>query len=105
MTRELLAFYVTFPDQETANKICDILIRERLIACSNLLGIEAAYWWKGSVQQENESLALTKTSNHLKEQIIARIEQIHPYEVPCIIHWPIQANESYRDWIINSVKD
>ena len=78
MTRELLAFYVTFPDQETANKICDILIRERLIACSNLLGIEAAYWWKGSVKQENDdNSSLSKLSSQkaiINDQVEAEEE-------------------------------
>ncbi len=105
MTRELLAFYITFPNKDIAKKICDDLISSKLIACSNILDIESAYWWKSEVQHEDEVLALIKTSSHLKEEIISQVERTHPYEVPCIVHWPIQANESYRKWVFESVKD
>ena len=105
MTRELLVFYITFPSKASANKICSELLSTKLIACFNLIDIASAYWWQDAIQQEDEVLALIKTSSHLKEELTTKVDEIHPYEVPCIIHWPIKANEAYRDWVIQSVKD
>jgi len=30
------------------------------------------------------------------------VERIHPYEVPCIVKWEVEANVSYEKWIVDS---
>ena len=104
MEKSLVAFYITFPNKDTAENICNLLIREKLIACSNTVDIQAAYWWQDTIQQEGEILVFAKSCAHLVEAINHRIEALHPYEVPCIIHWPIQANPAYTNWVISTVQ-
>ena len=101
---DLLAFYITFPSKESAEKICSALIEKKLIACSNILPIEAAYWWQGAVQHEQEVLAFVKTVSRLEKNLIEEVERIHPYDTPCIIHWPVKANEKYSKWVSDSVR-
>ena len=50
MERPLLV-YTTFPDAASALSIGEALVRERLIACINVLpGMRSVYSWKGAVE-------------------------------------------------------
>jgi periplasmic divalent cation tolerance protein len=93
--------YVTAPNRETARAIARTVVEERLAACANLLGpIESVYWWDGKVQEEGEAAFLLKTSEERLSALIARVKALHPYQVPCIVAWPIAAgHQPYLDWI------
>lgn len=96
--------YTTHPDEKTARKISQVLTEEKWIACANLFPIQSAYWWQGRVEQEDEWVALLKTRTEYGSQIEERIQEIHPYEVPCIIRMEVQANAAYEQWIHNSTE-
>lgn len=93
--------YVTAPNHETALKIAHIIVEERLAACANILGaITSVYRWEGRVQEEGEVALIAKTTEEQLPALIARIKTIHPYDVPCIVAWPIVAgHQPYLDWI------
>lgn len=55
------------------------------------------------MQNENEYVLLLKTLPEIKDKLSDFIQQHHPYEIPCIIHWDVDVNESYRTWIENNI--
>ncbi len=91
--------YVTHENKKEANKITDHLLNKKLIACANLMPIEAAYWWNGNIESAGEVVTILKTRNENREMVTSEIETIHPYEVPCIIHFQVEANAAYEAWI------
>jgi periplasmic divalent cation tolerance protein len=98
----LLVYYTTYPDKETAQKISRILLEKQLIACANLYPIDSLYHWKGEIVEEQEWVAILKSSAQLKDQLIQTIKDIHPYDVPCIVHWDADANPEYLKWVKES---
>ena len=94
-----LCFYVTHPNAETAQKISRNLIDRKLVACANQFSMESAYWWQGAVAQEGEIVTILKTVTKNKKAVEVAITELHPYEVPCIMSWEVQANASYENWI------
>ena len=53
----------TCPDSDTAQRIADALVEERLAACVNFLpGMHSTYRWKGKVERADEVLLLIKTT-------------------------------------------
>lgn len=96
-----VAFYVTFPDQATAQAVANTLLAKRLIACANFFPIHAAYWWAGQQASEQEWAALFKTRLDLEEVLEHEIRQLHPYTVPCVARWEMRANADYEAWITN----
>jgi len=94
-----LIVYVTHPDEECAKQISDVIVSARLAACSNVLPIDSMYWWEGSIQSEGEIVTLFKTIPENWEKLMKKINDIHPYEVPCIIKIEVEANEAYEDWV------
>ena len=58
------------------------------------------YHWKGKTQEDAETLLSIKTARTLFEPAIARIKDVHRYEVPEIVGTDIVAGFSgYLDWI------
>ena len=93
--------YVTASDQAQALTIGKALVTERLAACANLLeGMTSIYHWQGQLCQESEAILILKTRQELVDRIIARVRELHSYDCPCIVSWPITAgNPAYLDWI------
>ena len=92
--------YVTAPDLETARSIARTVVQRRLAACANLWPIESMYRWKGKVEETNEVVIVFKTRATLLEKLIAAVRASHPYEVPCIVSYPMgPALREYLDWI------
>jgi len=91
----------TCPDTQTARTLAQTLVAERLAACVNILpGIISVYRWQAEIETDNEVLLIIKTSEQLLDALAARIETLHPYDVPEVISHPITAgNKNYLDWV------
>ncbi len=101
---ELRMLYVTFPDMDAARAISERILGERLIACYNLYEMQSGYWWKEDISRDSEVTSIMKTVESKVQEIETLIENIHPYDVPCIINLPFKANKSYSNWIIDSIR-
>jgi periplasmic divalent cation tolerance protein len=91
--------YVTHPSKEVAEKISQHLLQQHLVAGANLFPIESAYWWQGNIQQEGEWVTIYQAPSQHWEQIQKEIRALHPYEVPCMIKLPAEANTDYEEWV------
>ena len=87
----IVSVYAIFTDVEEAERIGRIVIDERLAACINILGpVRSIYRWKGQVETAAEVASILKTSHAQADKLIARIAELHSYDVPCIAAWPIE---------------
>ena len=92
--------YVTAPDRKTARAIARGVLDRRLAACANLAPIESLYWWHGEVEEAREVLVVFKTRRSLGNRLIRAVRELHPYEVPCVVTYPMaQGLPAYLGWI------
>ncbi|WP_457107048.1 divalent-cation tolerance protein CutA [Methylobacterium sp. P5_C11] len=100
MERPLLV-YTTFPDLASALNIGEALVRERLIACINVLpGMQSVYSWNGAVERGTEVAALLKSREGLADALAAALKARHPYDTPIILHLPVAgADADTAAWI------
>ena len=98
---EIVTVYATFADSGEAKRVARAVVTERLAACANILGpCRSIYWWQGAVAEGLEVPALFKTSTSQAEVLIARIADLHSYDVPAAVVWPITAAlPAYTGWI------
>ena len=96
-----VSVYITVPSRDMAERIARHLVEEKLAACVNIIsGARSIYRWKGRVETANEVIMIAKTRVDLFGQLEKRIKELHSYEVPCIVAWPIEAgHQPYLDWI------
>ena len=97
----IVSVYAVFADAEEAERIGRNLVEESLAACINLLGpVRSIYRWQGHVETADEVAAILKTSAGRADALLARVAELHSYDVPCIAVWPIErALGSYADWV------
>ncbi|OAT53889.1 divalent-cation tolerance protein CutA [Providencia heimbachae] len=96
----------TTNSQESAIKISQHLLNNRLAACVSLLPeIISLYLWKGNITQDKEILLLIKTTQENQLALFKAIKDIHPYETPELIRLdPSQVEDNYLQWLLNSVR-
>ena len=99
---ELRLLYVTTKDVEEARALSRELLARNLIACANIFPtMESIYRWEGKVQSAAESVLILKTKQDLVERTIAAVEELHSYDVPCVLSLPIEGGAAdYLHWII-----
>ena len=97
----IASVYATFASEEEAHRIARIVVEERLAACANILGsCHSIYRWEGRIEEAGEVAALFKTRSEIAGRLIARIGELHSYDVPAAVAWPIaEAMPAYADWV------
>ena len=92
---------MTASSKEEAVKIVHTLLKERLIACANIVdSVSSFFWWQGKIEQEKETLVIMKSSESLFKKLSQRVVDLHSYEVPEILALPVvNGLESYLNWI------
>jgi len=99
-TTEFVFVYSTFPDAESARRVADVLVREKLAACVNIHGLmTGVYEWQGKLESGPEFAAFIKTRRALVDRVMATAGPLHPYTVPCFLVLPVESgNEDYLAW-------
>jgi len=97
----ILLLLTTCPDRASAERIAHALVSERLAACvTRLDGAQSTYRWQGDVITDAELQLLVKTTASRVDDAIARIVELHPYELPeCIAVETRAGLPAYLDWI------
>src|SRR6185503_16364195 len=92
---------LTTIDPKAAEKLASTLVEERVAACVNVVPrVTSVYRWKGRVERAGESLLVVKTSDARVAQLVRRIGELHPYEVPEIVAVdPSRVSARYRAWV------
>ena len=89
----------TAPPGEAAG-IARELVAERLAACVQLARIRSFYRWQDRTEDEPEELMLIKTRGSLADAVIARIRELHSYEVPEAVVISVEAGSAdYLAWL------
>ncbi len=96
----LVMLYVPCGSETEATGIGSRLLSERLIACANVYASRSLYVWNGEMADEQEMVLVCKTLASRAAEAAALIEQIHSYDVPCILRIvPAHANGEYYRWV------
>ena len=92
--------------KEDAEKIAREVVEKRLAACVQITGpITSIYWWKDTIEKENEWLCIMKSTKELYDELEKAIKGIHPYEEPEIAAVPIVTGSlGYLEWIEKEVR-
>ena len=92
MAEQILLAISTFPDADTASRIAQALVEEKLAACANVLpAIHSIYRWKGQIETAGEIMVLFKTTQERQAAFEKKLRSLHPYEVPELICFKIDS--------------
>lgn len=93
--------YMTAPTREEAMKIAGTVVQEKLAACANVFShVTSIYEWQSEMHTEEECVVVMKTQEARLSWLTDRLVQLHSYECPCVVSFPLAAgNESFLDWV------
>ena len=96
-----VSLYITVGSRDDARRIARVVVAERLAACINLFdGVTSVFRWNDAIEEEPEIVMIAKCSQETLEPLKARILELHPYDCPCLVAWPIiDGHQPYLDWI------
>ncbi len=102
----VVAVYSTTGNKDEARKIAKILVKEKLVACVNIIPtVESVYRWKGKIEEDIECVFIAKTTEKNINETVEKIKQIHSYDVPDIIVIPIIGGlDSYLYYVKEETK-
>lgn len=101
----MVFIYTTCKDKKEAKKIGEILVKEKLAACVGYYPIESTYYWKNKFVIDKEYALLIKTVKKNFQKIEKRTKELHSYEVPCIVGYPIvKSSRDYFNWVKKETK-
>ncbi len=93
----------TFPSKQSVTSIANKLVKKRLVACVNITTISSIYTWKGKIENQNEYLALFKTTKKNQSVLKKELKKLHPYDVPEIAEINVESvNQQYMKWLVDS---
>ena len=97
----IVSVYAVFADAQEASRIGRSMVEEKLAACVNVLGeCQSAYRWQGKIELTTEVAAIFKARADKAQALMARIAELHSYDVPAITAtsagW---APGSFADWV------
>ena len=96
---------VTAGSEQEAQKIANLLVAEKLVACVNFFPLTSVYRWQEKVCCEAEWQLIMKTDLRIFSRLETRIRELHSYEVPEIIALPtVNISQPYLNWIQNNIR-
>jgi len=106
MNDNYIIVLVTTADKTEAEKIAQTLLKEKLIACANIISpVTSFFHWKGTIEKADECLMVIKSRIDLFPKLVERTKGLHSYEVPEVLALPIvEGSQAYLHWMAETLK-
>ncbi len=106
MNNDYIIVLATTANKAEAEKISQALLKERLIACANIINpVTSFFFWSGKIERAEECLMVMKSRRDLFAELAERLKGLHSYEVPEVLAIPIvEGAAAYLDWMSEVLK-
>ena len=101
MHTDALVVLTTLASEEEAVTLVRELLERRIVACGTVLaGGRSLYRWQGKIEDSAEVAVLFKTRGERASRLLARLQDLHSYDVPAAVVWPVlDALPAYAAWV------
>ncbi len=98
---DVVTVFVTAPGMESGLALARQVVEESLAACVNVIpNVTSVFRWDEKVNVEEEVLLILKTSAVEGPALIARVAELHEYEVPEVLSLRVEDGFGpYLDWV------
>ena len=99
-SQRLVLVLTTEADQARAQALAEALLERHLVACVSLQPLRSLYRWKGELQRDAEVQLLLKTSADQLGRLRDAVMDLHSYDTPEWLTWPVEASGAYGAWTL-----
>ena len=96
----LVLALTTEASAERAQQLAEALLERHLVVCVSIYPIQSFYRWEGALQASHEVQLLMKTSAQLQDALRTAVLELHSYDTPEWLCWPVTASPAYGSWAI-----
>ena len=96
----LVLALTTEANAERAQQLAEALLERHLVACVSIHPVQSFYRWEGALQASHEFQLLMKTSVQHVAALRSAVYELHSYDTPEWLCWPVTASPTYRTWAI-----
>lgn len=89
MQSGFIELLLTCEDRAEADKIAQVLLEKRLIACAKFLPVDSCYWWEGKITDDKEILLLMESVASNFDRVEAEVAKLHSYDTFVLQALPI----------------
>ena len=94
---------VTVPSLDVARQLAAGILERRLVACVSLQPQRSMYRWNGRLERDSEVQLLLKTSAGCLDVLRETVMELHSYETPEWLSWPVDAASAYGQWALAEI--
>jgi periplasmic divalent cation tolerance protein len=96
-----LVVFTTLGNVGDARSLVKQLANDQLVACGTVLDKALSiYMWRGELEEVSEAFVILKTRRGLWKALEARVQELHPYDVPELLAVPVDRGlPSYLRWM------
>ena len=96
----LVLALTTEANAERAQQLAEALLERHLVACVSIHPVQSFYRWEGSLQASHEVQLLMKTSAQHVDALRLAVSELHSYDTPEWLCWPVTTSPAYAAWAI-----
>ena len=90
---------------QEAQRIADVLIEKRLVACAEFMEVKSKYHWHASIEEAKEIKLIMHSAGHLFEKVEAEIRKLHSYETFVLQALPVShVSQKAKTWLAEELK-
>lgn len=89
---------------QEAQRIADVLLKKRLIACAEFMEVKSKYHWQGKPEENKETKLIMESITDNFEKVEAEVTKLHSYETFVLRQVPItRLSKQAGAWMIEEL--
>lgn len=100
LKNEFVELVLTCGSWQEAQKIADVLLEKKLVACVEFMEIKSKYWWKHELESAKEVKLIMETIANNFDKVEQEVKKHHSYETFVLQMIPItKLSQDASDWL------
>lgn len=92
--------YLVCPSEEETDKISDVLLEKRLVACAKKLPVKSIFRWKGKLNKADETLLLLETEDRFFDAVESEVRKLHSHKTFVLVSIPVERTSAgVTEWL------
>lgn len=101
----MVFIYTTCESMEEAQKLGDLIIKNKIGACVDSWMVSSCYNWDGEIKHVDQAMLLVTTFESKLEEVNQIISENHTYSIPLIAGVDVRRiNHPYKEWMMDVIE-
>lgn len=97
--------YLVCSSETEADKIANVLLEKKLIACAKKLPVKSVFRWQGKLNKADEMLLLLETEDKFFNDIENEVSQLHSHKVFVMASIPVgKTSKGVTEWLTEELE-